>query len=350
MADNFFSKYPVIDPTSGTVTSVAMTVPAFLSIAGSPITSSGTLALTLSGTALPIANGGTGQVTANAALNALLPTQTSHSGQFLTTDGTNSSWAAASSVPLLRSVTSTDTATTNDYTLLFSGASFSETIYTAVGNTGRILVLKHNDTSLTKVYTLLTTGGQTIGGIASGSFILSTNGESLTIQSDGANWIILEHFTETNWISAGVIPITAATPPTKGTTTADDLSWKRSGRFVELMYTYSQAAGGTGGTGDYIPSIPANMTVDTAYITANTATLDAAIALSKSYIDHVRGMADGSNTGGMSQVFLYSTTQWRMYNHQPGVFAATWGSGSFALGGALSFKVYMKLPISNWQP
>lgn len=45
--------------TSGTVTSVAQTVPAFLSISGSPITGSGTLAIGLSGTALPIANGGT---------------------------------------------------------------------------------------------------------------------------------------------------------------------------------------------------------------------------------------------------------------------------------------------------
>lgn len=45
----------------GTVTSVAMTVPSFLSVSGSPITSSGTLAVTLSGTALPVANGGTGQ-------------------------------------------------------------------------------------------------------------------------------------------------------------------------------------------------------------------------------------------------------------------------------------------------
>lgn len=48
---------------SGTVTSVAATVPAFLSIAGSPITTSGTLAITLSGTALPVANGGTGTTT-----------------------------------------------------------------------------------------------------------------------------------------------------------------------------------------------------------------------------------------------------------------------------------------------
>lgn len=50
--------------TNATVSSVAASVPAFLSISGSPITTSGTLAITLSGTALPIANGGTGTTTA----------------------------------------------------------------------------------------------------------------------------------------------------------------------------------------------------------------------------------------------------------------------------------------------
>jgi len=45
----------------GTVTSVAASVPSFLSVSGSPITSSGTLAISYSGTALPIANGGTAQ-------------------------------------------------------------------------------------------------------------------------------------------------------------------------------------------------------------------------------------------------------------------------------------------------
>lgn len=49
--------------SSGTVTSVGLTVPTFLSVAGSPITSSGTLTVTLSGTALPVANGGTGTTT-----------------------------------------------------------------------------------------------------------------------------------------------------------------------------------------------------------------------------------------------------------------------------------------------
>jgi hypothetical protein len=49
----------------------------------------------LTGT-LPIANGGTGQTTANAALNALLPAQTSNANKYLQTNGTNSSWDAIS--------------------------------------------------------------------------------------------------------------------------------------------------------------------------------------------------------------------------------------------------------------
>jgi hypothetical protein len=48
---------------SGSVTSVSASVPSFLSITGSPITSSGTLAIGYSGTALPVANGGSGAVT-----------------------------------------------------------------------------------------------------------------------------------------------------------------------------------------------------------------------------------------------------------------------------------------------
>jgi hypothetical protein len=53
-----------VAPTGTGVTSVALTVPSFLSISGSPITTSGTLAISLSGTALPIANGGTGATSA----------------------------------------------------------------------------------------------------------------------------------------------------------------------------------------------------------------------------------------------------------------------------------------------
>jgi len=46
----------------------------------------------LTGT-IPITNGGTGASTATDAFNALAPSQTGNTGKYLTTDGTNSSWA-----------------------------------------------------------------------------------------------------------------------------------------------------------------------------------------------------------------------------------------------------------------
>jgi hypothetical protein len=56
---------------SGSVTSVAASVPSFLSVAGSPITTSGTIAISYSGTALPVANGGTGVTSVGTAGNVL---------------------------------------------------------------------------------------------------------------------------------------------------------------------------------------------------------------------------------------------------------------------------------------
>jgi len=81
---------------TGTVTSVALSTPAFLTVSGSPITASGTLALSYSGTALPVANGGTGATTTTAAFDALAPTQTGNSGKYLTTNGATTSWATVS--------------------------------------------------------------------------------------------------------------------------------------------------------------------------------------------------------------------------------------------------------------
>lgn len=79
--------YPASNPSgytsnAGTVTSVAATVPGFLSVTGSPVTSSGTLAIGYSGTALPVANGGTGTATpsivagTNVTVTGTWPNQT----------------------------------------------------------------------------------------------------------------------------------------------------------------------------------------------------------------------------------------------------------------------------------
>lgn len=103
---------------SGTVTSVSGSGGTTgLSLSGGPITSSGTL--TLGGT-LGIANGGTGQITANAAVNALLPAQSGNSGRYLTTNGIDTSWGQLGA---RRSITSTSSGTFN-----ITGISHLETI------------------------------------------------------------------------------------------------------------------------------------------------------------------------------------------------------------------------------
>jgi hypothetical protein len=67
----------------------------------------GTIGGTWAGATISIAKGGTGQITANAALNAFLPTQTGNSGKVLTTDGTNTSWSAAAGGGAISSITGT---------------------------------------------------------------------------------------------------------------------------------------------------------------------------------------------------------------------------------------------------
>ena len=68
-------------------------------VAGSALTFDGTILATPTlnlTNALGVAYGGTGQTTANASLNALLPLQTNNATKYLQTDGTNATWDAVS--------------------------------------------------------------------------------------------------------------------------------------------------------------------------------------------------------------------------------------------------------------
>lgn len=120
----------------GTVTSVAMTVPAFLSVSGSPITGAGTLAVSLSGTALPIANGGTGQTTAAAALTALGGAKTDLSNLITTNINANlilnTGSAATVKTQDAAAVTKALTITTGDA----SGANNSGALTLSTGSSG----------------------------------------------------------------------------------------------------------------------------------------------------------------------------------------------------------------------
>lgn len=76
---------------------------------------------------LAIANGGSGQTTANAALNAFLPSQATHGGKCLSTDGSNTSWATVGS----GSVTSVDLSMPAEFTVSNNPVTTSGTLTVA---------------------------------------------------------------------------------------------------------------------------------------------------------------------------------------------------------------------------
>ena len=125
---DYFNNAPPIMQTmvdtsgAGTVTSVNATVPSFLNVAGVPITSSGTIAISYSGTALPIANGGTGStsttfVDLTTNVTGILPVANGGTG--------SSSLAGAGIVTLSGSQTITGQKSFTSYTNQFLGLTYA---------------------------------------------------------------------------------------------------------------------------------------------------------------------------------------------------------------------------------
>ena len=171
---------------TGTVTSVALSGGTTgLTVSGSPITTNGTM--TLAGT-LGIANGGTGQTTANAAFNALVPSQTGNSGMFLTTNGTNTSWTSI--VEGSGTVTSVASSGLNGVTVSGSPITSSGTITIGLGDitptsvvaTGSVTGLNLSGTN-TGDQTITLTGDVTGSGTGSFATTLATVNSSPTTNS-----------------------------------------------------------------------------------------------------------------------------------------------------------------------
>jgi hypothetical protein len=153
-------------------------------------------AVSLAGT-LAIANGGTGQTTANTAFNALAPSQTSNSGKYLTTDGTNSSWATVVSGA---SISNDTTTSTNLYPLFAAATSgVPTTIYT--GNTkylykpstGELSAPAHISTNGININSATVSASYTIAsgnnGFSVGPITVAS-GQAVTVSS-GQRWLVL---------------------------------------------------------------------------------------------------------------------------------------------------------------
>jgi hypothetical protein len=251
-----------------------------------------------------------------------------------------------------RAISSTDTLTGADATAVLSGASFTLTLPTAVGRTGKQYRIIHGGTSFSQVYTLATTSSQTIGGIASAAYKLVTSGEVLVVESNGANWIIAGRHTSTPWVDAGNMTITATTTnPTKPTTSIDKIRWRRYGDSNEYEYNIAFTAAGSAGSGDYKFALPTNHNMDssknTFYATTPGIYSDgAAVATYKGrfhYMDEVTASGYGSVIPFDATTFrLGGTTFANTGNIVSSIFAA--------VGNNRSYHMSFTAGMADYQP
>ena len=159
------------------VSSVAATVPSFLSIAGSPITSSGTLAFGLSGTALPVTSGGTGLISLGpptyllrvnpagtsleyvpdpspiASITVGVPSFMTITGSPLTSSGTLTFGLSGTALPVTSGGTGTTTSTGTGSVVLSSSPTLTTpSLGAAAAQSLSVLVLGSIDTESVSIY------------------------------------------------------------------------------------------------------------------------------------------------------------------------------------------------------
>jgi hypothetical protein len=171
------------------------------------------------------------------------------------------------------------------------------------------------DTTLANAITITTSLSQTIGGSGTTRKMYTAN-EVWEFVSDGSNWIILNHFAKTDYISAGSQTIGGTGgDPGVGTTSLNELKWKRDGKMIHVLFGFNATSTPATGTGDYLFTlVPSGITIDTSiYVTYTTA------PESVGFYDFLTSSAVGHCTfstatnSGIGVLGTYSTTQMRMF-------------------------------------
>lgn len=195
---------------------------------------------------LPIANGGTnltsyaaGDLPYASATNVLSKLAATSNGFVLTLAAGLPSWAAVSVTPTAANAQSGNyTLLTTDSTVNFttSTSSLTATLPTAVGNSGKRFTINKVDDNTGKV-TINTTSAQTIGSwaLASGIILEATKGDTITVESDGANWQIV------NW----GITVAAKQQDTSGFSVANDNALHTVTMGTRIIDTYQCFGSGT---------------------------------------------------------------------------------------------------------
>lgn len=298
-------------------------------IGQSSITTLGTISTGVwNGTTIAIANGGTGQTTANTAFNALVPSQTSNSGKYLTTNGTNTSWgtvAAGFTDPgangiVIRTSLNTSTART------LTGTSAEITVTNGDGTGGNPTL---------SLPTALTFTGKTVTGGTFTTPTINVNDDVFSIRDNGDTTKILQF--QLSGITTGntrtlTIPDVSGTITIAGikTVTRQIITTTGSSTYTPtagMVYCIVEVLGGGGGGGNVTSGANATAAGGGAGGYGKSILSAATVGASKTV---VVGVAGGNATAGGTSSFgaIISCT-----GGQPGTTNGT-GNTISTLGGA----------------
>jgi hypothetical protein len=293
---------------------------------------------------LAISRGGTGQATAEAGLNALLPSQGGNSGKFLSTNGTTHAWTTPGGTQAISTKTSAYTLTSSDDTILAdpSSSSFTLTIPAASDVSGKVFTIEKLGSS-PNVVSL--SGGFT--------FPLYTSGESWRIHSDGSAWHVLVHGVPSYvsvWQTLKQGDIAAVTTaPTLGTLKNSQWYWYRDGRHIVNCFKLKGQSGQAAGSGDYIWPVPEWAPIDLATMPATISSapnIDAGSAMSAGPGTAWGNMVlHGSQSGYPVAAWPYHASGARIEMSDEGVN----GSGSKPFSTSMGYHPCMRLPVSGWR-
>lgn len=218
------------------------------------------------------------------------------------------------------------------------------------------------------VFTLAANHSATIGAVYSDSSnnlftVTSTiaSSSSLTCSGNGtpASSDTLTKVSGTGDSSFSYNSRTVTGAPAWGTTSVNDLSWKRDGNMATIRWNVAQTGAGTTGSGDYIFYLPTNLNIDTnlytAYLSSVGSTL---INVTAAYTARLDANAQFITTNTPSYslnapVFMYSPTSFRVsvFYYNAGDAVGVIGSGlSFISNTGAAMAMTLRVPISGWQP
>lgn len=234
---------------------------------------------------------------------------------------------------LIRPTSATDIILPSDRVITLSGASFTTNLQPAAMNRGVTLTFIHGGTSLTQVYTLDGYGSETINGAT--TVALYTANESLSIMSNGTNWIITDHYS--------TVPATAWTPTSTFTNTTMTGLWSRRGDWADL---YIRAVcTGTPGAATFTVTL-VNMTIDSTKLLGTTA--------ARSFIPSVARLSD--NSGGANGLYsgyaLYNSTTTIDMTSSAGASsnqeAALTNTSAFTFAINDFIELWVSIPVLGW--